>query len=910
MKKNKLFIFLAITVFIFLIINTESAFAICESNWDCAPCQQCIGGACFNACYGCESCIGGSCVDDDWNCSGCRSCSYGSCVDDQNKCSGCQSCSWGSCVDDNSNCDIWGCETCSFGSCVYGCTGCESCTSGFCADDDWNCTGCQKCEWASCVDKNDECGPCEYCIGGFCYSSIGYCGNCGVCNWDCYSLGSAACSGECHTCVGIYRYEGFLEKFLWQYWCANDNSKCTAPDVCFNGNCCTPGTCGSLGVDCGTNIDDGCGGTINCGGCGPCGICSSGTCSAGNCGTGCQTCQETSSNYYRCRDDSTQCSACQSCQSDVCTTGYGESDKELKIIKDGKVLAGIDSAGTMMIRGIRKYGSPPDGFKIKGGSTAANSVTIRPNWYGDSENWSVYPPGTSWNYQAVDDTGTSDGDSTFVQAGPNATDLYNMQTSAVLTGKTITNVKVKYRCKISQGEPGVAVLVKSGSSQILTFSETLGPGYILFSKTFSSKPGGGSWTKSDIDSLQVGIVASGPAAVPNGNGPPPINGRPPVIMSLVAGTKVLMADGKYKNIEDVQVEDLVTSFDVEAWEFKQARVSKKTTGSKPYLEINKALKVSLTHPVYVVGKGFIPASEIIIGDRLINEQGQEKVVETIIFVDEKVAVHDIALDSFQTFFADEYLVHNALAVSHKARCTQVYAVVNYTETITTISGIDSNGNLWLPGNLYQNSTPAPTGKKELLVKGAVGNLAKFDDSGNLYLRCALIQDGWRIPDYTYHELPNSAYGGSGSNDWDNFYNITSYSGYAKSRIDDEYHSDSLKAFDFEFDDYLTADARGITGIEVKIRHKSSDSWCIEDYIVKLLDGDGYSVGNDKSEWEGWSTSPETITYGGQGDTWGAGLTVDDIRSSNFGVRLRAYNDCDSRENAYVYWITIKIYYYR
>ncbi len=762
------------------------------------------------------------------------------------------------------------------------------------------------------------------CLDALCYVE--------VTNWQTVSQLFDICEDAWFNEGDPYRYctENYMCSYQNQrlYWgvctilgCSSEWSN-TTQIVQIPGSCtycpnCTLDTCASLGAECGTNIDDGCGGTIDCGGCGPCGVCSAGTCSAISpdpC-SGCQTCQEVASNDYRCQDDSNQCPPCQVCESGVCNMPeYDESGKELKIIKDGRVLAGIDSNGIMIIQRFLRSGSPPNGFKIKGSSSVtADSVTINPNAVGDSSVWDVV--GATYNYQAVSGSG-------YVKGTNGQTDLYHMQTSGVLAGKTINNVKVYFRCRINYGEPRVKAIVKSGGSVSERSLKTLGASYQLFSSTFSSKPGGGAWTKSAIDSLQVGIVAAGPAPPPNGNGRNGRNGRPPVIKSLVAGTKVLMADGKYKNIEDIQVGDLVTSFDVETWEFKQALVSKKTTGSKPYLEINKVLKVSLTHPVYVVGKGFIPARDIIIGDRLINEQGEEAVVESLNSVDEKVAVHDIVLDSFQTFFADEYLVHNAV---HEARCTQVYAVVNYTETITTISGIDSKGNLWLPGTLYENSTLVPTGKKELIVKGELGNLAMFDDSGNLYLRCGLIENGWGIPDSTSWELPTSAsmtvfYGGQAP--WTNYNNITQESNYAVSEITTGASwemSGELHAFDFPFN--LHADAKKITGIEVQISHKASIWSSISDYFVNLTYYGERRDSNRAKRYRDafwnilyWSTSQETFTYGGPGDMWNPfGLTysVDEIRDQHIGLSLFVRNlHQGSTDSAYVYWIKMKIYYDR
>ncbi|HDO19864.1 MAG TPA: hypothetical protein ENG74_03965, partial [Thermoplasmatales archaeon] len=91
---------------------------------------------------------------------------------------------------------------------------------------------------------------------------------------------------------------------------------------------------------------------------------------------------------------------------------------------------------------------------------------------------------------------------------------------------------------------------------------------------------------------------------------------------FLAGTKIEMADGTTKNIEDIQVGDRVKSYDEKTGEWKVGVVTKVFHHSPEemgdyYLVINNELRVTPNHPILVNGK-WIKAGEIKIGDRLSN----------------------------------------------------------------------------------------------------------------------------------------------------------------------------------------------------------------------------------------------------------------------------------------------------
>jgi hypothetical protein len=125
---------------------------------------------------------------------------------------------------------------------------------------------------------------------------------------------------------------------------------------------------------------------------------------------------------------------------------------------------------------------------------------------------------------------------------------------------------------------------------------------------------------------------------------------------LASGTKILMSDGSYKNIENIQVGDLVTSFKIEMKEYKTAKVDKVIKRKDPLVIINNTLRAAPDEPVYLADGNIKEAVDIKIGDYLISEKGNAiEVVETR--YDAKVVdTYDFTLENGDNFFADGYLV--------------------------------------------------------------------------------------------------------------------------------------------------------------------------------------------------------------------------------------------------------------
>ena len=124
-------------------------------------------------------------------------------------------------------------------------------------------------------------------------------------------------------------------------------------------------------------------------------------------------------------------------------------------------------------------------------------------------------------------------------------------------------------------------------------------------------------------------------------------------------TKVLMADGKEKEIKDIKTGDeVLTRRDLKSNKIVRARVSGvHKDGVAGWLIINGNLKVSVNHYIYVGGT-FKQAGSVQIGDKLIDENGDKLEVESLEWIKGKYQGYNLEIGKYKSFFADGILVHN------------------------------------------------------------------------------------------------------------------------------------------------------------------------------------------------------------------------------------------------------------
>lgn len=128
-------------------------------------------------------------------------------------------------------------------------------------------------------------------------------------------------------------------------------------------------------------------------------------------------------------------------------------------------------------------------------------------------------------------------------------------------------------------------------------------------------------------------------------------------------TKVLMADGTYKEIYKIKPGDRVTSYDIAKGLTTQETVVSlliHPENSLGYLIINGNLKVTPNHGVWVASNSSWQKAETIkVGDKLLGPKGNEVEVKTIQSLPGTNTVYNLQLNGANhVFFTEGILVHN------------------------------------------------------------------------------------------------------------------------------------------------------------------------------------------------------------------------------------------------------------
>jgi alpha-2-macroglobulin len=127
---------------------------------------------------------------------------------------------------------------------------------------------------------------------------------------------------------------------------------------------------------------------------------------------------------------------------------------------------------------------------------------------------------------------------------------------------------------------------------------------------------------------------------------------------FAAGTQVLMADNKTKNIEDIKTGDYVLTRTETNSQLVKAKVLKTSKAEENgYLIINGNLKLTANHILWV-NKSWRTAGDIQIGDSLLDNQDREVKVSSIEWQAGKFSVYNLEIENFHTYFADGIWVHN------------------------------------------------------------------------------------------------------------------------------------------------------------------------------------------------------------------------------------------------------------
>jgi len=164
---------------------------------------------------------------------------------------------------------------------------------------------------------------------------------------------------------------------------------------------------------------------------------------------------------------------------------------------------------------------------------------------------------------------------------------------------------------------------------------------------------------------------------------------------FVAGTKIKMADGSEKNIENIREGDKVLTFaDEKSHRLVEAEVVNVISHTVDgYLVINGNLKVTPEHRVFVNG-GWQMIGDAKIGDYLLDENGQQVLIESIEVVHQIVKVYNFQTEPYHTYIADGIYVHNQKDGAREEFVDNAL----FTSVVTDSSG-QAQTSLTLPDNI-------------------------------------------------------------------------------------------------------------------------------------------------------------------------------------------------------------------
>ena len=132
---------------------------------------------------------------------------------------------------------------------------------------------------------------------------------------------------------------------------------------------------------------------------------------------------------------------------------------------------------------------------------------------------------------------------------------------------------------------------------------------------------------------------------------------------FVAGTKVAVQNKETKNIEDIEVGDLVVCCDTSTGTLEESAVTHtfKHPDTDGYLVINESLGVTPNHEIYT-GTDWVSAANLKVGDNIQMIGGDLATVSNIEKVDKPVTTYNLEVANRHNYYADGFLVHNKLKI--------------------------------------------------------------------------------------------------------------------------------------------------------------------------------------------------------------------------------------------------------
>lgn len=131
---------------------------------------------------------------------------------------------------------------------------------------------------------------------------------------------------------------------------------------------------------------------------------------------------------------------------------------------------------------------------------------------------------------------------------------------------------------------------------------------------------------------------------------------------FLSGTKVLMDDGRYKNIEQVKEGEWIVSYDTEnnLKTISKVAYSLVHEDVEGYVIINGELEVTSNHPMWIVNRQeWAQVHTIELGDILLDSEGKKVIVYSIDKIKGTNTVYNLQIEGdYNNYFAEDILVHN------------------------------------------------------------------------------------------------------------------------------------------------------------------------------------------------------------------------------------------------------------
>ncbi|MEF8879429.1 MAG: Hint domain-containing protein [Candidatus Thermoplasmatota archaeon] len=381
---------------------------------------------------------------------------------------------------------------------------------------------------------------------------------------------------------------------------------------------------------------------------------------------------------------------------------------------------------------------------------------------------------------------------------------------------------------------------------------------------------------------------------------------------FLAGTRVLMADGGYKNIENIVVGDRVKCYDEENDRVVESNVvdlhfHQPGEMDEYYLRINDELCVTPNHRFYT-DNGWKTADELEKNDLLFSDDEGWYTVSSVEKVYKKVETYDLSVRKNHNYFVElngkPVLVHNSESTD-----TDIYYFNSY----------DSGGEEWdnpgymVDGSLSNFAKTKKVGDVELLTGnsysgGGSGTISKVEvraygeyagDDGDIYLRPVFggSDDG---DNHEWTAIPSS-----GNAAWSQWFDITSDTNAPSdwSWIDVDHLDMDVECSNLE--GALSPEVR-IAEVEIRVTYStddppdtsidslpdpagpsdvypftggSSDDNGVNDVKVQIADPDGNKWNPDTGGWERletnfFSATPSDGSWGDTSENWEYDITND------------------------------------